>query len=75
MRTHAHSIAIAHLRSGSWTVAIVQTTLRRGVIVRQELVYGPAWCGEAELPGVVSEQLQRLQDLVRQDEAAQPPAQ
>lgn len=74
MRTHTYSIAIAHLVSGSWTVAIVQTTLRQGVVVRQELAFGPVWCAEWQLQRVVSDQLQRLQDLVRQDEAAQPSA-
>lgn len=75
MRTHTYSIAVAHLVSGSWTVAIVQTTLQRGVIVRQELACGPMWCSGPELQRVVSHELQHLQDLVRQDEADQPPAQ
>ena len=75
MRTHTYSIAIAHLSNGSWTVAIVRTTLRRGVIVDRDLVYGPVRCPEAHLQAVVSRQVQQLQDLVAQDEAARPAGQ
>jgi len=72
MGTHTYSIAVAHLQTGDWSVAIVQTTLQRGVIVDQELVYGPTWCSELALKRVVSDQLEAVQQLIRQEETGQP---
>lgn len=72
MRTHTYSVAIAHLVTGDWTVAINQTTLKGGVIADQQLVYGPIWLREHQLQRAVHLAVERLQDLVRQDEADHP---
>jgi hypothetical protein len=72
MRTHTYSIAIAHLQSGDWTVAIVRSTFRRGVEVDSLLVRGPVWLPEVRLAEYVLRATQELQKLVREQEAAQP---
>lgn len=68
MRTHTYSIAIAHLQSGDWTVAIVQTTFKQGQVVDQELSYGPIWMRESALAAQVLRAVEVLQRLVLQDE-------
>lgn len=72
VRTHAYSIAVAHLQSGDWTVAIVRRTFRRGVEVDSQLVRGPVWLPEPRVGEFVLRATQDLQKLVREDEAAQP---
>jgi hypothetical protein len=72
MRTHTYSIAVAHLETGDWTVAIVQTSLSKGRIVDQRIVYGPIWHREHDLSRVVASAVARLQQLVHQDEAERP---
>jgi hypothetical protein len=72
MRTHTYSIAIAHLETGDWTVAIVQTSLSKGRIVDQRIVYGPIWHREHDLSRVAASAVARLQQLVHQDEAERP---
>lgn len=69
MRTHTYSIAIARLTSGDWSVAIVQKTLKRGVVVDEHLVVGPTWCPESKLNGIVLEALQATKGLARDGEA------
>jgi hypothetical protein len=73
VRTHTYSIAIAHLSDDSWSVAIVQKTLRRGQVVDEQLSYGPTWCAEHALASVVLGAVERLQKLVRESQAGKPP--
>lgn len=70
MRTHTFSIAVAHLQTGDWSVAIVQKSLERGRVVNEDLVYGPHWVRQARLEYVVQQALKQLQHLVHEDEVA-----
>lgn len=71
MRTHTYSIAVAHLRSGDWTVAIVMKVLRDGAVIKEDLVYGPVWLSEHKLQTEVARQLEILKEHVRDGEERQ----
>ena len=68
MRTHAYSIAI-HGHSGeAYTVAIVMTTYRRGIVANQALVYGPSWVRRVDLDTAVSAAVKELERREHQDQ-------
>jgi hypothetical protein len=67
MRAYTFSIAISGFENGSWSVAIVRKTLRGGVVVDEDLIYGPAYVYEDKLGQTVHLQMRRLQEYVRQD--------
>lgn len=69
MRTHSYAIALAHLETDYWTVAILQTTLKKGVIVDQRLVWGPLWVAESALDDHLLVAAAELRKLVRADQA------
>lgn len=71
MRTHTYSMAIAHLATGDWTVAITQKVLKRGQVVDEHLIYGPIWMREGLLAAQVLRAVEELQRQVLQDEEHQ----
>jgi len=68
VRTHALSIAILHSQDTTWTVSVVQTTYKRGVIADARIVFGPLYVREDELDTCVSAAVKQLQKLVRDHE-------
>jgi hypothetical protein len=60
MRTHHYSIAVHHYEDGLWSVSIVRTRIRRGVIVDHELILGPTWPS----PGRLGDMLREYADLI-----------
>lgn len=72
MRTHTFSVTVSHLENGNWTVAIVMTTFRQGVVVNRTLLEGPVWLSEDALHQRVLDATYRVQQLVREEEARRP---
>lgn len=72
MRTHHFSIAIDVSGVSQWAVAIIMKTYRRGVLVDAELVYGPRRVQSAALQRELWDAVQRLQQLVAEDQADNP---
>jgi hypothetical protein len=68
MRTHTYSIAVHGHVGAAYTVAIVQTTYKRGVIVDQDLVYGPSWVRRVDLNTGIAAAVEELERRVHQDE-------
>jgi hypothetical protein len=72
MRAHTLSIAIGAYSNGDWSVAVVQKTLSNGVVVNEDLFYGPSYVREPDLERAVLRAVRKLQEQARQDQAAQP---
>lgn len=60
MRTHHYSIAVHRYQDGRFSVAVVRTRLRAGVVVDQDLIVGPTWPS----PGSLADALRDYADLI-----------
>jgi hypothetical protein len=67
MRTHHYSIAVHRYQDGLWSVSVVRTRIRRGVIVDHDLVLGPTWPSAGRLGDMLREYADVIEHQVRED--------
>ncbi len=67
MRTHSYSIAVHHYDGGLWSVAVVRSTFKAGVLVNRDLVEGPTWPSAGSLGDALRDYAAQMESQVRED--------
>lgn len=65
MRTQALRVTVGAYQTGGWHVTLIKDTYERGVLKNSELVWGPLYCGEDRLRGLVLEAVDHLIETER----------
>lgn len=65
MRTQALRVTVGAYQTGGFHVTLIKDTYERGVLRNSELVWGPLYCGEDRIQGLVAEAVDHLVETER----------